>query len=107
MFPMFPLEVVRTFLVFFFFFNDTATTEIYTLSLPTLFRSDADDSIVNLRGRFQLLRHDPVGGSSGRSVVHTPRHWETGRREPPSSRRGRCIYRAEVRRGAEGRSAGW
>src|SRR6266581_8380044 len=25
--------------VFFFFFNDTATTEIYTLSLPTLFRS--------------------------------------------------------------------
>src|SRR5262252_9229648 len=31
------------------------------------------------QGRFQLLRHDPVGGSSGRSVVHTPRHWETGR----------------------------
>src|SRR5947209_17273801 len=25
--------------LFFFFFNDTATTEIYTLSLPTLFRS--------------------------------------------------------------------
>src|SRR5262249_34670326 len=25
------------------------------------------------------VRHDPVGGSSGRSVVHTPRHWETGR----------------------------
>src|SRR2546426_9012776 len=32
----------------FFFFNDTATTEIYTLSLPTLFRSRRD-----LRG----LRH--------------------------------------------------
>src|SRR5262252_8734352 len=31
------------------------------------------------QGRFQLLRHDPVGGLSGRSVVHTPRHWETGR----------------------------
>src|SRR6516162_9898590 len=31
------------------------------------------------RGRFLLLRRDPVGGSSGRSVVHTPRHWETGR----------------------------
>ena len=31
------------------------------------------------QGRFQLLRHDPVGGSSGRSVVHAPRHWETGR----------------------------
>src|SRR2546430_11486424 len=26
----------------FFFFNDTATTEIYTLSLPTLFRSHAE-----------------------------------------------------------------
>src|SRR5579863_5351347 len=31
------------------------------------------------QGRFQLLRHDPVGGSSGRSVVHTPRRRETGR----------------------------
>src|ERR1700689_2623318 len=29
--------------------------------------------------RSQLLRHDPVGGSSGRSVVHTPRRRETGR----------------------------
>src|SRR5205814_3820726 len=41
--------------------------------------AEADDSIVNLQGRFQLLRHDPVRGSSGRSVVHTPRHRETGR----------------------------
>ena len=41
--------------------------------------ADADDSIVNLQGRFQLPRHDPVGGSSGRSVVHTPRRRETGR----------------------------
>src|SRR4051794_37627698 len=39
----------------------------------------ADDFIVNLQGRFPQLRHDPVGGSSGRSVVHTPRHRETGR----------------------------
>src|SRR5262252_4256262 len=31
------------------------------------------------QGRFQLLRHDRVGGSSGRSVVHTPRRGETGR----------------------------
>jgi hypothetical protein len=31
------------------------------------------------QGRFQLLRHDPVGGSSGRSVMHTPRRRETGR----------------------------
>src|SRR5689334_25283148 len=28
------------FSTFFFFFNDTATTEIYTLSLTTLFRSE-------------------------------------------------------------------
>src|SRR5690349_5265540 len=31
------------------------------------------------QGRFQLLRHDPVGGSSARPVVHTPRHWENER----------------------------
>src|SRR5207245_1936496 len=35
---------------------------------------------VNVRDcRFRLLRHDLVGGSSGRSVVHTPRDRETGR----------------------------
>src|SRR2546430_10291195 len=34
---------------------------------------------VTFQGRFQLVRHDRVGGSSGRSVVHTPRHRETGR----------------------------
>src|SRR5215469_15127794 len=35
---------------------------------------------VNVRDcRFRLLRHDPAGGSSGRSVVHTPRDRETGR----------------------------
>src|SRR5580693_2976574 len=31
------------------------------------------------QGRFQLPRHDPVFGSSGRSVMDTPRHRETGR----------------------------
>src|SRR5712675_1597556 len=41
--------------------------------------ADADDSIVNLQGRFQLPRHDPALGSFGRSVVHTPRRRETGR----------------------------
>src|SRR5215468_6241788 len=34
---------------------------------------------VTFQGRFQLVRHDPVGGSSGRSVGHTPPHPETGR----------------------------
>ena len=37
-----------------------------------------DDSIGSLQGRFEVLRHDPVGGSSG-SVVNTPRRRETGR----------------------------
>src|SRR5256885_5719765 len=32
-------ELHHPFLYFFFFFNDTATTEIYTLSYTTLFRS--------------------------------------------------------------------
>src|SRR5512139_1117823 len=41
--------------------------------------ADADDSIVNLPGSFPAATHDPVGGSSGRSVVHTPRSRETGR----------------------------
>jgi hypothetical protein len=31
------------------------------------------------QGRSRLLRHDPALGSSGRSVVHIPRHRETGR----------------------------
>src|SRR5215475_10036665 len=34
---------------------------------------------VTFQGCFRLLRHDRVGGSSGRSVVHTPRDRETGR----------------------------
>src|SRR5260370_30168229 len=31
------------------------------------------------QGRSQLPRHDPALGSSGRPVMHTPRHRETGR----------------------------
>ena len=42
--------------------------------------ADADDSIASLQGRSQLPRHDPALGSSGRSVMHTPRRRETGRR---------------------------
>src|SRR2546425_1214147 len=34
-----PLLFLLLFMSSFFFFNDTATTEIYTLSLTTLFRS--------------------------------------------------------------------
>src|ERR1700729_1539069 len=48
--------------------------------LPGCFlRLAADDSIVNLPGSFPAAAARSVGGSSGRSVVHTPRHWETGR----------------------------
>src|SRR5215472_10668797 len=36
-------------------------------------------SSLAFQSRLQLLRHDLVGGSSGRSVVHTPRDRETGR----------------------------
>src|SRR5712692_6948594 len=43
------------------------------------------------QGRFQLLRHDPALGSSGRSVMHTPRHRETGR--PPAAQFApRAVY---------------
>src|SRR6516162_1098669 len=59
------------------------------------------------QGRFQLLRHDRVGGSSGRSVVHTPRHWETGRPRAAQFASWAVYIPAEVRRGAGGRSAGW
>src|SRR6185437_8905510 len=56
---------------------------------------------VTFQGRFQLVRHDPVGGSSGRSAVHTPRHWETGRpRAAQFAPWAVYILWAEGRRGA-------
>src|SRR5256886_4104750 len=52
----------------FFFFNDTATTEIYTLSLhdalPIYHRADADDDAQHREERAQLVRAD-------RSEEHT------------------------------------
>src|SRR5438034_5711612 len=60
-------------LLLFFFFNDTATTEIYTLSYTTLFRSrigaqrmlqlDAVSVVVQTRRPLQDGRHD--GGTLG------------------------------------------
>src|SRR5256885_10356121 len=46
----------------FFFFNDTATTEIYTLPYTTLFRSRAVQGLPHLRLRpeGQLRQHLPV-----------------------------------------------
>src|SRR2546426_4751033 len=54
---------------FFFFFNDTATTEIYTLSLTTLFRSRGADGPVQLGAARELgegLRYHRPWRSRGR-----------------------------------------
>src|SRR5262245_62581156 len=52
-----------TFSVLYFFFNATATTEIYTLSLTTLFRSDQSDeqsdAVRGGRGRGQRRGRSP------------------------------------------------
>src|SRR5919199_965156 len=65
------------------------------------------------QGRFQLPRHDPVGGSAGRSVVHTPR--EPGNWAPASrpvrgvggvyTGRRYDVVRTEGAQGGDGRSA--
>src|SRR5215471_20856613 len=62
-----------TFLLIIFFFNDTATTEIYTLSLTTLFRSGGEPTRLAehhvARPRKGVVR---VGqGSYVRSEEHT------------------------------------
>src|SRR5437870_13176872 len=51
-----------TSLLSFFVFNDTATTDIYTLSHTTLFRSLAKGSRLNLRGNAMesVCRTQPV-----------------------------------------------
>jgi len=54
------------------------------------------------QGRFRLPRHDPMGGSSGRSVVHTPRDRETGRAD---GRRAAYHCRAPVGHDPEQRHA--
>src|SRR5258706_10443378 len=68
---------LRPFLLIFFFFNDTATTEIYTLSLhdalPIYPRARADrDRPLRGRGRAELRvpGRDP-GTRSSRSEEHT------------------------------------
>src|ERR1700735_4079157 len=58
----------------------------------------ADDSIVNLPGSFPAAAARSVGGSSGRSVVHTPRHWETGRPRAAQFASWAVYIPAEVRR---------
>src|SRR2546429_925585 len=61
----------------FFFFNDTATTEIYTLSYTTLFRSPREcRGVVAHQGAWRAARleHSPdfeSGGRKDRSEEHT------------------------------------
>src|SRR5690349_25156361 len=63
--------------VFFFFFNDTATTEIYTLSYTTLFRSRSGRSaqlgVAILRRDVRRVPRGRLGGRclGGRSEEHT------------------------------------
>src|SRR2546429_6453701 len=45
----------------FFFFNDTATTEIYTLSLHDALPISSGEQIQNLLGRSDLLRLESLG----------------------------------------------
>src|SRR5688572_23270202 len=75
------------FLSFLFFFNDTATTEIYTLSYTTLFRSTGDvitagsSTVFPLSERMAELFQqegytgnitvDSIGSGAGRSEEHT------------------------------------
>src|SRR5438034_8898263 len=61
----------------FLFFNDTATTEIYTLSYTTLFRSDVgtspDDMAVLAARTPYVFCRPPQAGGSGDSSTHTDR----------------------------------
>src|SRR6266566_10147387 len=66
MFTCFPIYALSPFFLFFFFFNDTATTEIYTLSLHDalpIYRVDGDPA-AELGGAGACPRH-------GRSEEHT------------------------------------
>src|SRR3989304_4827802 len=67
-----------------FFFNDTATTEIYTLSLQTLFRSS---------------RRGGVGGRHRRGARGQRTGWSCGRRSAARRRLQRAVG---VRRGLGG-----
>src|SRR5215204_7609891 len=55
--------------LFFFFFNDTATTEIYTLSYTTLFRSRPSVDVTRVDGSLA-----PTDGRDLRRGEHGRRH---------------------------------
>src|SRR2546430_10437416 len=56
--------------MFFFFFNDTATTEIYTLSLHDALPISASSSI-SPTGSFEMSPYTPTSVISSRSEEHT------------------------------------
>src|SRR2546429_5981282 len=69
--------ITHTHIIFFFFFNDTATTEIYTLSLHDALPISNVRSAGKLRGVCQLLRWwkfsrtQPIPLQTFRSEEHT------------------------------------
>src|SRR5258707_14334646 len=71
------LLLTFSFLFCFFFFNDTATTEIYTLSLHDalpIFRAEFSGSInqaVGIESRVPLVRRDLIVKIGLRSEEHT------------------------------------
>src|SRR5438132_13194132 len=73
MFILFQLIVSTFFNLLFFFFNDPATTEIYTLSYTTLFRSlrRFHEAHAQELGETALVMRGQDGASQGRSEEHT------------------------------------
>src|SRR3712207_9504620 len=70
------IDIMITFYLFFFFFNDTATTEIYTLSLHDALPILSPTSLPHRTpGGWWFARcpksRSPGGGRSGRSEEHT------------------------------------
>src|SRR5256884_9835928 len=63
---------------FFFFFNDTATTEIYTLSLhdalPILWRVRVDGGKPEPLSKGPTMEWTPVELSDGRTIVRSEEH---------------------------------
>src|SRR6266496_2051026 len=73
---------------FFFFFNDTATTEIYTLSLHTLFRSPRHEAGCVHAPLFPGRTAPAAERAAWRDVPHRP--------APAAARGGRAVRRGRV-----------
>src|SRR5258708_18290434 len=70
----------------FFFFNDTATTEIYTLSLhDALPISDLGDTLPDVDGKRVALVRASAAGEDGRAGLHRPLKPEPRRSEEHTS----------------------